>query len=106
MPALSRSQRLAVAQLSGLMSRLTRGGLRGLDDDRRQELIAEVTTDPVVLGTVLGAMLVPEMPQWAEECADGARLLRAAGADERVAEAKAQWLRESADRRGRGWIEL
>lgn len=106
MPGLSRTQRLEVARLSGLMSRLTRGRLRGLDDDRRQALIAEVSVDPVVLGTALGAMLVPEMPHWAEANADGATLLRVVGADEQVAEVEARRLRVRAERRGSGWIEL
>jgi hypothetical protein len=106
MPGLSRTQRLDVARLSGLMSRLTRGRLRGLDDDARQGLIAELSTDPAVLGMALGAMLVPEHEEWVEANADGAALLRAVGADEQVADAEAARLRKAIERRGQGWITL
>lgn len=106
-PTLTSRQRLEVARLSGLMSRLTRGRLRGLDDDVRQDLLAEVSTDPAVLGVVLGALLVPEQPEWVEADADGAALVRASGADEQVAEAEAAWQRERHERRSNaGWITL
>jgi hypothetical protein len=105
-PDLSRRQRLEVAAVSGTVHRVTRGRLRGLADDRRQDLIAGESADPTVLGVVLGQMLVPEHPEWVERNADGAALLRGLGADEQVAEAEAVWQRERRENRGQGWITL
>lgn len=66
---LTQQQRLAVAAVSGGISRMTRG----------------YSTDPVVLGQVLGPLLAPEHPEYAGADLEAAELLRESGADEAYA---------------------
>lgn len=99
---LSTVQRLAVAALSGGVSRMTRGDLRDLSRPEKLLRIRAYSTDPLVLGQVLGPLLVPEWPEYAAADAEGAELLRESGADEAYAQAVAEELRERNWGRGAG----
>lgn len=89
---LSRAQRLDVAALSGGVSRMTRGDQRTLSRAEKLLRIRAYSTDPLVLGHVLGPLLVPEQPEYADADAEGAELLRESGADEEYAAAVADEL--------------
>jgi hypothetical protein len=95
-PELHPRLRLTVAETAGAVSRLA------LTDaplaDRLVEL-REITTDPRVLGDVLGCWLGGEPRQGNDEAVT---LLRAAGADEQVAAAVAEWQRWRIADRGQG----
>lgn len=99
-PDLSTAQRLAIAKLSGTVERFV---LRDRQDAdvRRDEAdevgrvvdeLHEVSRDPGVLGEVLGAYLA--RAEYLLALQPAVELLRAAGADEDVAAARAAWLRE------------
>lgn len=84
---------MQIANLTGIADRYA----IGRDQDRpRDEAIAalhEITRDPAILGRVMGSFLHradAESAGWAA----AAELLRAAGADEDVAAARLQALRE------------
>ncbi len=95
-------QRIANAKLSGEVSRLTRGALRGLSRAEKLLRVRAVTTDPLVLGHQLGALITPEHEAFAAADAEGAELLRALGADEDHAALVSAWLREDRGVRGSG----
>jgi hypothetical protein len=91
-PHLTKTQRMAVAKISGSADRLTVGRDKHVS---RAEAIAElheITTDPVALGTVLGNRLYRVEREGASGLAT-VDLLRAAGADEDAAAAKLAWLK-------------
>jgi len=96
-----RHLRLPTASLTGTVSRLTRGDLRDLDRAAKLDIIRQVTTEPLALGTVLGELIAPEHPEYAAADAEGAGLLRELGPDEDQAERVAEWLRWSRERRAR-----
>lgn len=81
---------------------MTRGDLRTLGRAEKLLKIRGYSTDPIVLGQVLGPLLVPEYPEYAEADAEGADLLRESGADEAYALAVAEELRERNYGRGLG----
>jgi Na+-transporting methylmalonyl-CoA/oxaloacetate decarboxylase gamma subunit len=90
---------IAAAQLSGAVSRLTRGDQQGLTRSEKLAVIAEITTVPAVLGKVMGPLLTPEHPEFGPADAEAVELLRAAGADEQVAAATAAAIEERRERR-------
>jgi hypothetical protein len=91
-PSLSSArQRLTAAKLSGLVERLVSGALRGTPTDEAVTRLHDISTEPVVLGHVLGPYLV--RAEQMETYAAAVELLRAAGADELVASEVAEWLR-------------
>jgi len=96
-PDLSSRQRIAVARLSGAVSRMTGGGLRDLDRRLKLARIRAISTDPLVLGEVMGPLLAPEYPDYAAADAEAIGLLRECGADEARAEVVAE------DLRARNW---
>lgn len=88
--------RMALSQLSGAATRLSVG--RDKDAERRIAVAAlhAISSDPAVLGAALGDVLYrieTESPGYGVT----AELLRAAGADEAVAEQRLAW------QRGRGF---
>lgn len=66
------------------------GGRPRHAQDEKLARIAAITADPQILGHVMGPLLAPEHPEYAE----GIELLRAAGADEAEAQRNAAWQRE------------
>lgn len=106
LPELPQRERLAVASLSGAVSRMTRGDVRDLSRPAKLQRIRQISTDPLVLGHVLGPYLAPEHPEYAGADAEAAELLREAGADEEHAEQVAQWQRERRERRAQGGFQL
>lgn len=104
----SAAQRMQAAQLTGAVRRLSYG--RGRDVPLEQALaeLAGITTDPIVLGDVLGVCLVYAESDGADAADYGraVRMLRAAGADEQTATAKAVWLRWRFARNAQGGLSL
>ena len=86
----STSQRMQAAKLAGEVQRLI--FTEGIDDDTALARIREITTDAYVLGHELGSCLVHE--ERSSRYTPTVRWLRAAGADRKQAELKADWLRE------------
>lgn len=87
----STRQRLQAAEVSGEVQRLSFGDLRGLPLEQAVARLHAITEDPQVLGHVLGSFLPQaERSQAYQPPVD---MLRAAGADERTAQVKAEWVR-------------
>jgi hypothetical protein len=76
------------ARVAGTVSRLTSGDL---PFDQQVEALDAVTRDPEILAEELGDRLAEEYPTRATAAA--IELLRAAGADEAVAERRVEWHR-------------
>jgi hypothetical protein len=95
-PDLPERQGIPVAELSGEVLRSTRGDseIRNLPQDEKVARLLAISRDPAALGYVLGGLLAPEHPEYAAEDAEAVGLLRAAGADEDVAQRVAARLRE------------
>lgn len=106
LPELPQRERLAVASLSGAVSRMTRGDQRDLSRPAKLLRIRTLTTDPLVLGHVLGAHLKPEHPEYAGADAEAVELLRESGADEATAELVARWQVDRRERRDEGGFQL
>lgn len=92
--------RMAVAQASGAVARLTIGPDKNLTERAKLAELRAISTDPAVFGHVLGPYLAEEPPTRGARLA--AELLRLVGADEQVAEENAQWQRERLARMGAG----
>jgi hypothetical protein len=99
-PDLPAEKRLAAAWLSGEIIRVTSGNLSHLGSDEKLARVWAVTRDPAILGHELGPHLADEHPTAGTRAA--IELLRAAGANEAVAEENAQWQRERRVREQRG----
>lgn len=100
-PDLPNAKRITAAKLAGTISRLNGGGTPF------EEQLAEVLTltrDPEILGHEMGCRLGMQHPTPADAAA--VELLRAAGADEEVAERMAEWQRWKWERRGEGGFTL
>ncbi len=85
-------RRVQAAEVTGEMQRLCFGNDRV---DRLEWAVArihEITTDPLVLGHVLGTFLA--YADRSDVYLPAVEMLRAAGADEGQAELKAAWLRQ------------
>ncbi|WP_157408556.1 hypothetical protein [Actinoplanes sp. N902-109] len=91
--------RLAAARLTGTVERLI-GRDRDVAPTEAIEELREATTDPVVLGHVLGSYLVTVAPDLEPMRARAVALLRAAGADEATAATMAEWQSERYARQG------
>jgi hypothetical protein len=92
-PALPDSrQRLKAAQVYGEVERLTFGPGGPPPVDWCVARLHEITTDPVVLGHILGSYLA--YADRSDRYQPAIDMLRAAGADEAQAERKAAWLRQ------------
>lgn len=89
--------RIARAELAGAVSRLA---LSGLPLEEQLAEVRGITRDPHVLGDVLGCQLGAEHPT--ASTAAAIELLRAAGADEDMAAAVAEWQRWRVATRGQG----
>lgn len=89
----SKRKRIAAAQLSGSIGRLTRGRDKHWSREQKLAELATTTTDPQVLGDAMGPLLVEEHADFAAADAEGLELLRTLGADETHARAIAGWIR-------------
>lgn len=89
-PELSPRQRIAAAQLSGTVERLVAEGGQWTMS-QIVAVVHEVSSDPLVLGTALGAYVVrkEELPHFGPIL----QVLREAGADEQRAAEVAAWQR-------------
>lgn len=96
---------MAVARISGAVERLTIGSAKGAPPELAVAELREISTDPAVLGDVLGAILHRVESEHSYLVA-AAELLRAAGADEQAAISKLGWLRERDARRAGGGFTL
>jgi hypothetical protein len=96
--------RMAVAMISGSASRLSIGRDKDVPRDQALAELHEISTDPAVLGHVLGGVLHRIETEHPYHLAT-AELLRAAGADEDVAAATLAWLLER-DNRYEGGFRL
>lgn len=76
---------------------MTRGDLHTLARAEKLLRIRGYSTDPLVLGQVLGPLLAPEWPEYADADVEGAELLRESGANEEYAQTVAE------DLRARNW---
>lgn len=86
--------RLLAAEVTGEVQRLCFGP----DRPGQAEAVArlrDITTDPVVLGHVLGSYLA--YADWSTAYLPAVDMLRAAGADEGTAGARAAWVRQELD---------
>lgn len=92
-PTLPRGKRIAAAQLSGAIGRLTRGRDKYWSRELKLAELSSITTDPQVLGDALGVLLVGEFADFAAADAEGLELLRTLGADETYGSAIAEWIR-------------
>lgn len=106
-PELTKTQRMAVAKVSGAIRRLAIGETPKPHQRFALAELHEITQDPVVFGHVLGGLLVEQeessVPDWYGRAV---ALLRAAGVDEAAAEAKAAWTRHQHEIAGRGEFRL
>jgi hypothetical protein len=93
-PDLPHDKRLTAARLSGSVRALAAGRLAHLSRDEKLAEIRALTGDPEILGHQLGVHLGAAYPTTAD--ATAIDLLRAAGADEQVAQTMAQWQQEQA----------
>lgn len=91
---------LAPARLQGTVSRLAAGSDRDVPQDQAVAELRTITTDPRVLGHVLGGYVVRQERSESGTWARAVRLLRAAGADEAAAATVAVWQRERRERQG------
>ncbi|MEU8821791.1 hypothetical protein [Actinoplanes sp. NPDC048796] len=96
----SSATRMAVAEVSGHVVRLAYGNLSGMPFPRKIESLWQISQDPAVFGHVLGPYLAEDPPTAGGAAV--AELLRAAGADETVAAANAEWQRGRRERERRG----
>lgn len=87
-PDLPKGKRIKAAQLSGTMGAMP-GRFRNLSREEKLAEIRAVTSDPEILGHQLGLHLVDDGPFDVA----AAEMLRELGADEAVAERRAEWLR-------------
>lgn len=87
--------RLRAAELTGECERIGVGSRRHLSDGEALALLTEISTDPVVLGHVLGSYLIRAEDHPVFERIVG--LLRQAGADENTAARVAEWHRWKRD---------
>lgn len=100
-PSLSSAQqRLQAAKVTGATERYSIGADLEVPAEAAAAGLQAITRDPVVLGHVLGAYLVKAETMAAY--GRGVEILRAAGAGEAAAAAKASWLRSRQDQFGYG----
>lgn len=95
-PELDEGQRLEAARITAVIDRLGNGGSAS-DYQRALPALREISSDRVVLGDVLGDYLHRVVVGTQAETISywpALELLRAAGADEERAVAKAAWLRD------------
>ncbi len=89
--------RLTAASLQGRVAHLAVGAGKTVDVDQAVAELHTITTDPAILGHVLGIYLAMT-EDGPGEYQTAAQVLRAAGADETTAQTMVVWQRE---RRGR-----
>lgn len=99
---LSRDQRLELAKVSGTVQRVTIGVHRDLPRAEKIAALNEITTDPVVLGFVLGQARASVELEGYVRFGEIVEVLTEAGADEQVADAVLTAARAEFERRGRG----
>lgn len=93
------ADRLSAASATGTVERLAVGRDVDVPEDQAVAELTAITTDPRVLGHVLGAYLARAelgVGDWSR----AVRLLRAAGADEATAAVMVEWQRERYARHG------
>lgn len=96
----SSGDRLAAARVTGSVERLGIGKDKDVAEDQAVAELRAITTDPHVLGHVLGGYVVRQERSESGAWARAVRLLRAAGADEDTAATVAVWQRERRERQG------